>query len=178
MDINHLKIEELKVLIDAANQRIKVINKEEEDEKKRKDSVKNKTKLSQLTSSDKIFKIEIYRHVGTYEMVVKTDFVNVKGVRKSDDEYGGFYYNFGGSSTWFSDKESENHYLLENGFGNDSFKFYTLKPNTWWEDYELARDIKIQNKIEKFNKELDAYESALSKFEELKERINEEISKI
>ena len=178
MDINHLKVEELKVLIDAANQRIKVINKEEEDEKKRKDSVKNKTKLSQLTSSDKIFKIEIYRHVGTYEMVVKTDFVNVKGVRKSDDEYGGFYYNFGGSSTWFSDKESENHYLLEKVFGNINFQFYTLKPETWWEDYKLAkRDIKI-HKIEEFHKELNAYTNALSKFEELKERINEEISKI
>lgn len=175
MDINHLKVEELKILIDAANQRIETINKEKEDEKKRKDSVKNKTKLSQLTSSDKIFKIEIYKHVHTHEMVVTTEFVNVGGVTKIDDEYGGFNYNFGGSSSWFSDEDSENHYLLVNGFGNDSFNFYTLKPNTWWEDYELARDIKIQNKIEKFNKELDAYESALSKFEELKERINEEI---
>ena len=95
MNINHLKVEELKVLIDAANQRIEVINK---DEKRRKDSVKDKTKLSELTSSDRIFKIQIYRHVDTHEMVVTTDFVNVKGVRKSDDEYGGFYYNFGGSS--------------------------------------------------------------------------------
>jgi len=178
MDINHLKVEELKVLIDAANQRIEVINKEKEDEKKRKDSVKNKTKLSQLTSSDRIFKIEIYRHVDTHEMVVKTGFVNVGGVRKENSEYGGFSYSFGGSSAWFSDKDSENHYLLENGFGNNSFKFYTLKPNAWWEDYKLAkRDIKI-HKIEEFHKELNAYTNALSKFEELKERINEEISKI
>jgi hypothetical protein len=178
MDINHLKVEELKVLIDAANQRIEAINKEKEDEKKRKDSVKNKTKLSQLTYSDRIFKIEIYRHVDTHEMVVKTGFVNIGGVRKENSEYGGFSYSFGGSSSWFSDEDSENHYLLVNGFGNDSFEFYTLKPNTWWEDYELARDIKIQNKIERFHKELNAYKNSLSKFGELKERINEEISKI
>jgi len=79
MDINHLKVEELKILIDAANQRIETINKEKEDEKKRKDSVKNKTKLSQLTSSDRIFKIEIYRHVD-YEEITPEDFLDLYNI--------------------------------------------------------------------------------------------------
>jgi hypothetical protein len=43
-------------LIDV-NNKLNIIKKKEEDEIKRKDSVKNKTKLSQLTSNDRVFKI-------------------------------------------------------------------------------------------------------------------------
>lgn len=45
-----------KDLVDI-NNRLKIIKENEEDEIKRKDNIKNKTKLSQLTSNDRVFKI-------------------------------------------------------------------------------------------------------------------------
>lgn len=175
MDINHLTIEELEILGDAVKYRISQIRKKEEDDLKRKNSVKNKTKLSQLTASDRIFKIQIFENANTEEMNLVINYVKVEGVTKLLQD--GYDYNFGGSSSWFSSVVGEKHYHLDSGFGKHSFTFYTLKPETWVEDLNEAREYMIQKRIESFERELTNLKKSLSKFDDLKYQINLEVER-
>jgi hypothetical protein len=175
MDINQLTIKELEILGNAVHDRMIQIRRQQEDELKRKDSVKNKTKLCQLTSSDRIFKIEIYQNNITNKMTINTDYVDVVGVR---NDLEGYSYNFGGSSSWFSVVTGEKHYHLDNGCGKYSFKFYTLKPETWIEDLNEARKYIVEIRKERFENELSSFKESLSKFDELKENIISEVNKI
>jgi hypothetical protein len=173
MDINHLTAKELEALGNAIHDRISQIRREEKDDLKRKDSVKNKTKLSQLSSSDRIFKIQIFENANTEEMNLVINYVKVGGVTKLLQD--GYDYNFGGSSSWFSNVVGEKHYHLDSGFGKHSFTFYTLKPETWVEDLNEAREYMIQKRIEAFERELTNLKKSLSKFDGLKDQINLEV---
>lgn len=172
MDINKLTIKELEILGNAVHDRMIKIRRQQEDELKRKDSVKNKTKLSQLTSKDRIFKIQIYEYVTSNEMDIRTGYVDVGGV--TSDE-GGYNYTFGGSSSWFSLVTGARHYHLDVGFGKNNFTFYTLKPETWVEDLNEARKYIVEIRKERLENELSSFKEALSKFDELKESIIYEV---
>lgn len=176
MDINQLTIKELEILGNAVNDKIIQIRRQQEDELKRKDSVKNKTRLCELTSSDRIFKIEINQIAISNEMVIKVGHIDVGGV--SRDKEGGYNYSFGGSSSWFNVFTGEKHYHLDNGFGKYNFRFYTLKPETWIEDLNEARKYIVEIKKERLENELSSFKESLSKFDELKENIISEVNKI
>lgn len=167
MDINQLTIKELEILGNAVHDRTI--------ELKRKNSVKNKTKLYELTSSDIIFKIEIYQIATTNKMAIKTNYVDVGGVR---NDLGGYSYTFGGYSSWFSVITGGKHYHLDVGCSKHNFIFYTLKPETWIEDLNEARKYMIEIRKKRFENELSSFKESLSKFDELNESITSEIKKI
>jgi len=174
MDINQLTIKELEVLGNAVHDRITQIRRQQEDELKRKDSVKNKTRLCELTSSDRIFKIAIFQSTTTNEMAIKTDYVDV-GVMGNDLE--GYSYNFGGSYCWFNVVTGEKHYHLDTVCFENNFIFYTLKPETWIEDLNEARKYIVEIRKESLENEISSLKEKLSKFDELKEDIISEVNK-
>lgn len=173
MDINHLSIKELEILGDAIKDRIKTIKNQQEDEIKRKNSVKNKTKLSQLTSSDRIFKINIYKNANNGETVIETNYVNVYGVGK-DKEERGYNYNFGGSSSWFDNETGEKHFHLDDFM---SISFFTLKPKSWYKDFLEAKEYRLKIKKESLDRELLNLENKLYIFDELKDDIDYKVKK-
>ena len=162
--------------------RIQMIRQEEEEENKRKNSVKNKTKLSQLTSDDRILGIRIswnadskgvtIDELGNSWSVDIIEYCEVRGYedkkkRKSD------YHRISighkekafGVSTSLSDEESEKPYLLSidtMGSGYDSF--FTISPETWESDLIEAlntqkgwRNVRHDEEISILEKKVEAF---------------------
>ena len=159
-----------------------MIRQEEEEEIKRKNSVKNKTKLSQLTSDDRILGIRIswnddskgvtIDELGNSWSVDIIGYCDVRGYedkkkRKSD------YHRISidhkekpfGISTSLSDEESEKPYLLSidtMGSGYDSF--FTISPETWESDLIEAlntqkrwRNVRHDEEISILEKKVEAF---------------------
>ena len=140
-------------LIDV-NNKLNIIKKKEEDEIKRKDSVKNKTKLSQLTSNDRVFKIS---YVFWKKEVTWAGYVDVNHCKYDEEDD---YYMFGvshkiepeGFSNGFPTKYKDKHCVLLDF--TSKLYFITMKPETWEEDMEESLKEYIATKKERYNKNI------------------------
>jgi hypothetical protein len=136
--------------------KLETIKYNEEDEIRRKDSVKNKTKLSELTCNDSVFKVSYTYWRGE---VTWAGYVDV--AQCEPDKDGG--YSFGvshktrpeGFSSWFNDKYADKHCLLMDF--SSSLYFITMKPETWEEDMKASLHEYIKIKEERFNKEIKKF---------------------
>ena len=170
--------------------RIQMIRQEEEDEIMRKNSVKNKTKLSQLTSDDRILGIRIswnddskgvtIDELGNSWSVDIIEYCDVRGYedkkkRKSDYHRISIFHKreaFGVSIS-LSDEESEKPYLLSidtMGSGYDSF--FTISPETWEEDLMEALNSQKKWRIRQHHKEISILEKKCNAFLKSKNKIN------
>lgn len=176
-NIDNLDERELLILQDEVNNRIEKIQKEkqkireeEQDNINRKNNVKNKTKLSQLTDRDRIFGIRFscakregttyLKQLGANWSVDFIDYCDVKGYTdkkyRKDSDYNNISISHKkepwGISTSISDEEAEKPYLLSidtSPTGYDSF--YTLSPETWKVDIQKAFD-DLSKKIKQYQK--------------------------
>jgi len=170
--------------------RIQMIRQEEEDEIKRKNSVKNKTKLCQLTSDDRILGIRIswnddsngvtIDELGNSWSVDIIGYCEVRGYedkkkRKSD------YHRISishkkeafGISRSLSDEESEKPYLLSidtMDTGYDSF--FTLSPETWESDLIEALNTQKEWRNRRHDKEILILEKKVEAFLKSGNKIN------
>lgn len=133
------------------------IRRNENDEIKRKNNVKNKTKLSQLTSDDSVFKI-------SYNFLKKevywTGYVDVEYC-EYDKEFN--YYKFSvshktkpeGFSTRFPMKYGDKHCVLLDF--TSSLYFITMRPEAWEEDLKDSMKEYLATKKEKYNNEVKSF---------------------
>ena len=170
--------------------RIQMIKQEEEDEIKRKNSVKNKTKLSQLTSDDRILGIRISWNddskgvtIDELENSWSVDLIGyceVRGYedkkkRKSDSHRISISHKTEafGVSTALNDEEVEKSYLLHidtMGPGYDSF--FTLSPETWKEDLLESLNGQKEWRIRQHHKEISILKKKVDAFLKSKNKIN------
>lgn len=177
MEINALEIHELESLKKSIDDRIQKIKQEKVDEIKRKDSVKNKTKLYQLTSNDRILVITIFENVKDNRMVSNVSYENINQCDKDDDSMG-FKFGHGGSLYWISNEDSEKHYVLKTWFGKHNHVFCTLKPESWIQDLAEAKGFNIEQKKQQQQDELNYYMESLIKFDELKTEITKKVNNV
>jgi hypothetical protein len=166
MNIDNLKKDELKKLKKSINNRIKKIKQDKKNETKRKDSVKDKTKLSQLTSNDTIYVIEIFYSAINNRMEIRSGYKDIINCKKCKDN-NGFHFSYGGTSTWISDEDADNHYVIDMHVDN-YFAFCTMKPELYTIDISKAKFYFIENKIKQHQKEIMNYEKLLSEFDRYK----------
>lgn len=147
-----------KNLIDV-NNKLNIIKINEEDEIKRKDSVKNKTKLSQLTSNDIVFKIS---YVYWKKEVTWVGYVDVNHCEYDEKDN---YYTFGvnhktepeGFSTGFPTKYGDKHCVLLDF--TSSLYFITMKPETWEEDIKESLKEYLATKKQRYNNEVKRFKT-------------------
>lgn len=182
--------EKLLMVKEYSEKQIEKIRQEEEDEIKRKNSVKNKTKLSQLTPGDSILGIRIswnddskgvtIDELGNSWSVDIIEYCDVRGYetkkrRESDFHRISIFHKreaFGVSIS-LSDEESEKPYLLSidtMGSGYDSF--FTISPETWEEDLMEALNSQKKWRIRQHHKEISILEKKCNAFLKSKNKIN------
>jgi len=196
MNIDNLTKEELLKLKSQIDYNLKNIEQDEIDVINRKNSVKNKTKLSQLTTNDRIFGIRISGNKG-HSLVESTD--EISSTWKVDiidycdiTEYtdksrrGGEWHRINishltkpfGLGTSLSDEEVDKHYILslctsKNGYD----QFYTLKPETWETDIVEAYNKILEWRRKQYESDNSILSEKLHIYLKEKEKINNQIGK-
>jgi len=185
--ITEEKLLEAKEYLDK---QIDKIRQDEKDEIKRKNSVKNKTKLSQLTSDDRILGIRIswnddskgvtIDELGNSWSVDIIGYCEIRGYedkkkRKSDYHrisIGHKKEAFGISSS-LTDEEVEKPYLLSIDTMRGGYNgFFTLSPETWEEDLMEALNSQKEWRIRDYHKEISILEKKVNAFLKNKNKIN------
>lgn len=137
------------------------IEEEEKNRIERKDSVQNKTKLSQLTSSDQIYLVKFLPHI---DGIYHEGYVDIGGISKSED----FYYltvshetePIGFSSGFNSKYENRYCVLLEHC---GQYDFITMKPDHWEQDIKVAMEDLINDENSRHNNNMDRHRNNLKK---------------
>jgi hypothetical protein len=170
-NIEHLTEQDLVDLQAKINHRLERIKAEKLDELNRKNSVKDKIKLSQLTSQDRILGIRLawdntkdgkyLKALNAKWSVDLVDYCNVKGFESKSSrksEWNRISISHKGEpfgiSTSIDDEEADKPYLLfldTSPTGYDGF--FTLSPATWKEDIQTA--FKFLLKQRKYYQDLD-----------------------
>ncbi len=170
-EIRNLSENELLELRRKVDSRLKSIKRQEKINLARKNSVRNKTKLSQLTSADHIFGIQLKPDGSVYTM----GYHEIGEISKYNGSPGWYNITLGGISSGMDEHESNKHYYL---FVHCSSNyFFTLKPETWEKDikealkYELKREkLSHQKEYESLSKKIDSY---FNNVDEINNRISE-----
>lgn len=199
MDIEKLTKEELLQLKNKIEDNLKKIKQIEIDTFNRKNSVKNKTKLSQLTINDRILGVGISGNKG-HSLVESTD--EISSTWKVDiidycnvTEYTDKKYRASDNSEWhrinishptkpfglgisLSDNEVDKHYILslctsKNGYD----QFYTLKPESWETDIVKAYSEMVEKRKSQYDSEMSILNDKLHIYLKEKEKINNYIGK-
>lgn len=187
---NGVTEEKLLEIKEYSEKQIEKIRQEEENEIRRKNSVKNKTKLSQLTSDDRILGIRIswnddskgvkIDELGNSWSVDIIGYCDVRGYedkkkRKSD------YHRISishkkeafGHAVSLTDEESEKPYLLViDTMGNGYDSFFTLSPETWEEDLMKALIDQKGWRIRQHHREISILGKKVGAFLKSKNKIN------
>jgi hypothetical protein len=181
-------------LLDLKNQitgKIKKIKEAEKEEIDRKNSVKNKTKLSQLTSQDRIFGIRISGNIG-HRMVEsnedisttwKVDIVDYCNVTEYTDKSrrGSEWHRINishptesfGLGTSLSDEEVDKYYILAIDISSNGYnQFYTLRPETWETDIIIAFNELLEAKRTYFERDCNKLTEKFNIFIKEKEKID------
>jgi hypothetical protein len=196
MNIEKLTEQGLLDLKSSIDKKLNKIRQDEIDTLNRKNSVKNKTKLSQLTSQDRILGILISGNKG-HSLVESTD--EISSTWKVDiidycdiTEYtdksrrGGEWHRINishptkpfGLGTSLSDEQSDKHYILslctsKNGYD----QFYTLKPESWETDIVEAYNKILEWRRKQYESDNSILSEKLHIFIKEKEKINNQIGK-
>ena len=196
MNIEKLTEQGLLDLKSSIDKKLNKIRQDEIDTLNRKNSVKNKTKLSQLTSQDRILGILISGNKG-HSLVESTD--EISSTWKVDiidycdiTEYtdksrrGGEWHRINishptkpfGLGTSLSDEQSDKHYILslctsKNGYD----QFYTLKPESWETDIVEAYNEILEWRRKQYESDNSILSEKLHIFIKEKEKINNQIGK-
>lgn len=177
MNIEKLNEIQLKDLQSRINEQLLIIEKNKRDSISRKDSVKHKTKLNQLTANDRIFGISIVNN-----KLYDSDYCDVKGF-SDEDESGWHRYSFShkskplGCSSGIHKDKAEKGYCLFEMCGN--YYFWTLNPKAWEIDlkealndnilekkkYQKQEIEKIKNNIESIIKDKNSKKSIENSFQ-------------
>jgi hypothetical protein len=187
---NGVTEEKLLALKKYSETQIEKIRKEEEEEINRKNSIKNKTKLSQLTSDDRILGIRIswnddsngvmIEELGNSWSVDIIGYCEVRGYddkKKRDSDYHRISVSHKdkpfGVSVSLSDEEVEKPYLLSiDTMGSGYDAFFTLSTSTWEKDLIDALNYTKNQSIIQHNKELSILEKKAEAFLKSKNKIN------
>lgn len=194
-DIKNLTKEQLITLQVSVENRLRKLEEERVDEVIRKNSVKNKTKLSQLTHHDRVLGIRFAwdkkygKHLKTVDTKWSVDVVGYCDVTGFENKTrrGTNLHRLSishktepfGISTSLEDEEVNKRYLLfidtsSTGYGG----FFTLSPETWKEDIMEA----IKDNLKRRNKYHDIDCKKLKEKVKLvldnAEKINDYITKI
>ena len=195
MNIDNLTKEELLKLKSQIDYNLKNIEQDEIDVINRKNSVKNKTKLSQLTTNDRIFGIRISGNKG-HSLVESTDeisstwkvdiidYCNI--TEYTDKSRRGEWHRINishptkpfGLGTSLSDEQVDKHYILslctsKNGYD----QFYTLKPETWETDIVEAYNEILECRRKQYESDNSILSEKLHIYLKEKEKINNQIGK-
>jgi len=196
MNIDNLTKEELLKLKSQIDYNLKNIEQDEIDVINRKNSVKNKTKLSQLTTNDRIFGIRISGNKGhslvesTDEIssTWKVDIIDYCNITEYTDKSGrgGEWHRIKishptkpfGLGKSLSDEEVDKHYILslctsKNGYD----QFYTLKPETWETDIVEAYNEILEWRRKQYESDNSILSEKLHIYLKEKEKINNQIGK-
>lgn len=187
---NGVTEEKLLEIKEYSEKQIEKIRQEEEDEIKRKNSVKNKTKLSQLTSDDEILGIRIswnnnskgvtideLGNSWSVDIIGYCDVTGYEDKKKRESDYHrisiGHKKEAFGISTSLTDEDSEKPYLLFiNTMGTGYSGFFTLSPETWEEDLMEALNGQKDWRIKQHHKEISILEKKVGAFLKSKNKIN------
>jgi len=191
---NGVTEEKLLALKKYSETQIEKIRKEEEEEINRKNSIKNKTKLSQLTSDDRILGIRIswnddsngvmIEELGNSWSVDIIGYCEVRGYddkKKRDSDYHrisvGHKDKPFGVSVSLSDEEVEKPYLLSiDTMGSGYDAFFTLSTKTWEKDLIDALNYTKNQSIIQHNRDLSILEKKAEAFIKSKNKINKFIA--
>lgn len=151
-ELNRTGLEKIKAEMDEklriVNSKLEIIEKNRLDVVKRKDSVKNKTKLCQLTENDIMFHVCFTPWTG----ICTIENCNFEGFGDEESEYGYHNIRVGGSSMGIHKDQINNHFFAS--YHCSHVNFYTLKPETWEEDFQKTLDYKIKQEKGKYHTEI------------------------
>lgn len=175
--IDNLNKSDLLKLKSEIDKQLEVVEQDRLDTIKRKDSVKNKIKLCELTHNDRIFGIGLSsNNLEVYFM----DYCDVRGYNdKTDSDYhdisvGHKTISFG-ISTSIHKERAEKHYVLF--ISCSIIYFFTLKPETWEEDLQESFEYQIKQRKKNFNREIKTLRKELNAIINDKNKINFYITK-
>ncbi len=198
-NIENLSERELLDLKERIEKRINKIKEDDLEEINRKNSVKNKTKLSELTSKDRMLGIRFswdhtnnnpnsrYIHSLKSKWVVDiVDYVDVefyqnKKSRNSEWDYFSMSYKKGGFGfgTPLNDEESEKHYLINLDTSNTGYDgFFTLFPKTWESDIKEVLEYEIKQRKKYYNRDIKILKDKVKLVLNSRDMINKEIEKL
>jgi len=178
IDINNLDKRELLALQNDVIKRIESIDQELIDATKRKDSVKNKTKICELTPNDRMFGIGFTNKLGVYFM----GYCDVRGysVDKEDSNWSnigvGHKTHPFGLSTSITKEQSNEHYFLSYHCGD--IMFFTMKPKRWMQDLQSALVYRIKQDNTRFNEEIEVLKKKIATINSSENEINKKIKKL
>jgi len=166
------KLEKTLLDINSKLEKLKLI---EEDEIKRKDSVKDKTRISQLTPKDCVFCIEYNKNTKNVDWA---GYLNVEYCQYIGKDK---YYMFGvshktepqGFSSSFAGKYGYKDCVLFDFYS--SFKFITIKPERWEKGLEECMMEFLLDKKESYNNEVRNIESHFKEMFETYKKYGKEI---
>jgi len=190
MNIDNLTKEELLKLKSQIDYNLKNIEQDEIDVINRKNSVKNKTKLSQLTTNDRIFGIRISGNECTDEIssTWKVDIIDYCNITEYTDKSGrgGEWHRIKishptkpfGLGTSLSDEEFDKHYILSLDTSKNGYdQFYTLNPESWEADIVKAYSEMVEGRKSRYESEISILNEKLNIYLKEKEKINNQIGK-
>jgi len=181
--INNFNESELLKLKTDINKQLKIIDKQLKiieidkiDTIKRKDSVKTKTKLCELTSNDRIFSIGVSNNLDVYFM----DYCDIRGYNdKTDSDYHDISVRHKtkpyGISTSIHKDESEKHYFTS---FHSIICFFTLNPETWKEDLQESLIYKIKQEKKHLNEDIKNLKNQIKTIIKSEDKINDYVSKL
>lgn len=176
MEVSKLSETQLLNLKEEIEREVKIREFEKLDTIKRKDSVRNKTKLSQLTCNDRMFGIGFslrdkklhfigYCDVHSYEERIDGDARISVGHKKEP---------FGVTMT-INKETTQKHYFSNYSFS--STMFFTLKPETWQEDLQEDLKVVIGWKRKRYREETKELKDSVKNIIKEQDRINDFIKK-
>lgn len=191
---NGITEEKLLIVKEYSEKLIEKIRRDDEDEINRKNSVKHKTKLSQLTSDDRILGIRIswndkgkgvmideLENSWSVDIIGYCDVTGYEDKKTRNSDYHRISISHKtepfGISTLIDDEESEKPYLLsidtmESGYDS----FFTLSHETWESDLIEAFRVQKQEWVKQHSEKLSILEKKINVFFNDKNKINKFIS--
>ena len=178
-NIDNLNESELLTLKSEIDEQLKVKEQNRLDLIKRKDSVKNKTKICELTQNDRMFGI------GLSSNDLEVYFMDYCDVNDYNDKEISNYHNISvghktkpfGISTSIHKKRINKHYFLSLSKMKSGYDlFFTLKPETWEEDLQEALEYKLRKEKKHFNKEIKFLKKKVKYIIKDKDKINNYIT--
>lgn len=151
-----ITLSELLNLKSEIEEQLELIEQDKIDTIKRKDNVKNKTKLSELTINDRIFGIGLSsKDLEVYFM----DYCNVEGYNdKTNSDWNDINVShktktFGVSTSIHKENADKHYFLVLDTMQSGYDCFFTLKPETWEKDLKEALEYKLKLIKKRFNSE-------------------------
>lgn len=162
---NYSKAELLNLKSDIDRQ-LEIVEQNEIDSIRGKESVRTKNKLSELTNKDKIFSILLWNKDNSVHDADWCDIESCNGLRINISHKTKSL----GLSTSIGEEDANKHYYLLELYSTTHF--LTMKPETWEEDLNEALKEKIVIRKQVFNKDIEKLKTRIKSAFKQKNKIN------